>query len=300
MDIFDINSAKRIDRGFEGQKMFVLPPEAQEAFQNEPLLKSFLCTHLGYFPKAGGHYYQRSVGFDEWVFIYCIEGSGWCETKGELRKICPGEVLLLPTQIPHRYGAMASDPWTILWGHAQGTDAELLGREIIKDRFPSVEMGSHLLLQQVLFGALEVLQAGFVREHLISASASMRWVWSEIRRRSKFQESEGRASWLREILLQLHCNIEKNLSLGELAQLAGCTAPHLCRCFKDLTGYSPMDYHQRLKMMKACEMMLESQHAIAKIAELVGYNDPLYFSRLFKKNYGVSPRAWRDRRVLKY
>ena len=300
MDIFDINSEKRIDLGFEGQKIFVLPSEALRNFKKEALLASFLCTQLGYFPKAGGHYYQRSVGFDEWVFIYCVAGSGWCETHGEMRKIRSGEVLLLPPQIPHRYGASKSDPWSILWGHAVGSDADILGEEIVKNHFPTVELGTHLFLQQVFFGALEVLQAGFVREHLISASASMRWVWSEIRRRNKFQESEGRTSWLREVLLQMHNHIGKNFSLGDLAQLAGCTAPHLCRCFKDLTGYSPMDYLQRLRMMKACEMMLESEHPISKIAELVGYEDPQYFSRLFKKNYGASPRTWRDRRVLRY
>lgn len=299
-NIFDPpKDTPRLAIGFEGERIGTVAED--HAAMGDELLEGLLCTQLGYFPKAQGHYYQRHEDFPDWVVIVCRSGTGWCETDGELRKVVAGEVLVLEPHRPHRYGAGADDPWTIFWAHIRGSEADQWGRRIVGESFPCVEVGDHVLFQQLLMSSLDLLTVPEASiEACRSASAAMRYVLAEVLRRSHFRREKGRASWLGDMLEEFHRAPEQDLLLSDLAHELGYTVPHLSRCFKELTGYSPMDYLQRLRMMKACEKLLDCNGSIADIAASVGYHDPQYFSRLFKKNHGVPPRQWRDRRVLKY
>lgn len=79
----------------------------------------------------------------------------------------------------------------------------------------------------------------------------------------------------------------------DLAQLAGISAPQFFRRFRQATGSSPMDWLRRERANHAKRWLAETHEPIRDIAEEVGYRDPLYFSRDFKKLVGVSPADYR-------
>lgn len=60
-----------------------------------------------------------------------------------------------------------------------------------------------------------------------------------------------------------------------------------------MTGYSPYEYLRVMRMKKAAEMLLTEDLTIAEVAYSVGINDPFYFSKCFKNQFGVSPSAYR-------
>lgn len=78
-----------------------------------------------------------------------------------------------------------------------------------------------------------------------------------------------------------------------LANLCNITSTHFARVFKKLYDTTPKDYIIKLRMKRAEEYLLYSAYSVLEIAELLGYNDPAYFSAAFKKNYGVSPSEFR-------
>jgi YesN/AraC family two-component response regulator len=80
-----------------------------------------------------------------------------------------------------------------------------------------------------------------------------------------------------------------------LADLASISLSHFSLIFKKYTGTSPMLYVTKVRMDKAKEYLRESRKTIGEIACAVGYPDPLYFSRVFAKETGLSPREYRDR-----
>ena len=88
-------------------------------------------------------------------------------------------------------------------------------------------------------------------------------------------------------------NIDKRLSLDELAGLANLSRFHFANRYKALTGYSPIKHFLHLKMEAACRMLDTSRRSIGSIAEELGYTDALYFSRAFKGVVGLSPRDYR-------
>ncbi|MED1724596.1 helix-turn-helix transcriptional regulator [Brevibacillus parabrevis] len=68
------------------------------------------------------------------------------------------------------------------------------------------------------------------------------------------------------------------------------SVPHLSALFKKKTGYSLIDYLIRVRMEKAASLLVETDRQLREIAESVGYREPYYFGRLFKKVYGKSIR----------
>lgn len=99
-----------------------------------------------------------------------------------------------------------------------------------------------------------------------------------------------RISTLREIL-ELH--LYSNLSVEELAKLSGMSLSSFKREFKKQFGDSPLNYINTEKIKKAKDLLSLPELSISDIAYEVGFNDPLYFTRLFKKKEGKSPTEFR-------
>lgn len=93
--------------------------------------------------------------------------------------------------------------------------------------------------------------------------------------------------------------LSKPLQISELPRLAGMTPSSYCRAFKKLTGLSPGSYLTKLRMLKAKELMTDKHASLRDIAVSVGYQDELYFSRVFKKTEGISPSVYLKRRDRK-
>jgi transcriptional regulator GlxA family with amidase domain len=67
------------------------------------------------------------------------------------------------------------------------------------------------------------------------------------------------------------------------------------RRFRAATGHSPMDYVQTLRIEEAKQTLETSDTATDEIAYSLGYDDPTYFRRLFKKRTGITPGRYRQR-----
>ena len=90
--------------------------------------------------------------------------------------------------------------------------------------------------------------------------------------------------------LQQH--YDEDLSLKDLANLFFITPTYLSKWFKDKTGATITQFVENLRMERARELLEYTSLSVGEIGRRVGYEDSNYFSRVFKKIYGIPPSKW--------
>lgn len=86
-------------------------------------------------------------------------------------------------------------------------------------------------------------------------------------------------------------------TVGSLAGNAGLSRAALARRFNEIVGEPPLTFLTGWRMARAADLLLESDLNVGLVAQQVGYSSPFTFSTAFKRVYGVSPRAYRDREI---
>jgi AraC-like DNA-binding protein len=87
-------------------------------------------------------------------------------------------------------------------------------------------------------------------------------------------------------------NVEIRAYIRELGYSYG----HLCRIFKEHYGLAPLNFLNILRLEAAAAELSKAKTTVAEAGEKGGFNDPAYFSRIFKKHFGMPPSEWRARR----
>ena len=93
-------------------------------------------------------------------------------------------------------------------------------------------------------------------------------------------------------------HMSEKIKVDDFAKTIGMTSTHISRIFKQETGESLLPYINKQKMLYARHLMKDSQLKIKEIAEAVGFEDQLYFNKVFKKYYNCTPRDFRKQFVI--
>ncbi len=89
-------------------------------------------------------------------------------------------------------------------------------------------------------------------------------------------------------------NVNQPLRISTLSAMSGVSVSLFFSLFKSATGSSPMVFFIRLRMQRARDLLRNRELSVKETAFLLGYNDPCYFSRLFKRVNGIAPRDYRN------
>jgi len=85
----------------------------------------------------------------------------------------------------------------------------------------------------------------------------------------------------------------EQIIIEDYAQSRGMSVSWFLRNFKQITNTSPMQYVLNLRINNAVSLLENTDYNVTEIGAIVGYDNPLYFSRIFKKQKGVSPKDYR-------
>ncbi|MGH7977999.1 MAG: helix-turn-helix domain-containing protein [Limisphaerales bacterium] len=285
-------------RGFAGERIVVLPQATVEAAKHNNILKLLFPTSMGYFPKAAEHLRARESGAAQTIFIYCVRGCGWVVAGGRRRDIKRDQLLILPANVPHAYGANKEEPWSVFWFHAIGSSVpsylEAFG---ISSSNPLVSLAGDIQLTAHFEEALKALERGFSLSQLLYAAHALThllglMLWNK----DQFQQRQATVHERVEKTIEFMRNhLEEPLTVGSLATIAGLSASRYSVVFRKNTGHSPIEYLIRLRMQRAVHLLGTTSLPVKTISNKVGWEDPLYFSRLFRSIHGFSPAHYRLR-----
>ena len=90
-------------------------------------------------------------------------------------------------------------------------------------------------------------------------------------------------------------HLNQSVRVAEFAAQANVSLSHFFALFKRRNGSAPMDYFTQLRMQHACRLLNGTSASVKEVAAAMGYNDPFYFSRVFKSVNRVAPSRYRVR-----
>lgn len=99
---------------------------------------------------------------------------------------------------------------------------------------------------------------------------------------------------VRDSITYLQNHYQKQITVTGLARMTGISSGHYTRLFKRLTGFTPKEYIIQIRINKAKELLAYNNLPLKEVASQAGYDDELYFSKLFKQAVGVAPTIYKS------
>lgn len=292
---------KRAEKGegFPGQRIVVLPRSVMGRAKEHGLIDSLLPTDVGYFPHAQGHLRERPTGADQAIFIYCTKGFGWCELASRHHTVKAGELLVVPPNVPHVYGADKRRPWSIHWFHVAGDKLNLFLNElgVSVDR-PVIGLGEDTQLLSLFEELLDILEHGYTTLQLVYASQALAHLMAVMIRdhRNGHTEQPTSKQKITRTVEYMKQHVHQSLKLDALAGVANLSRSRYTALFKEQMGFAPMDYFARLRMHFACQLLDTTDLSVKAVAGRLGFDDPLYFSKVFRAMNEKTPTQYRKMR----
>jgi len=248
---------------------------------------------MGYYPNACGHRMKRSKPDDHLLF-YCVDGSGLVNHGDERSQVTAGDVVLLRQGVPHEYAADTKAPWSLYWLHFQGVRATEFCEHVNGGgEQPIVHVGVLPALIALFNTILAARHTGYSSLSFIHAANQIRQLFTHIAIDAQTPTGHQGALDLSLIQAFMRENLHRSLDLDMLAHVAGLSKFHFSHRYRLATGYPPMRHLTHMKMEAACRLLDTTDHSIQHIASTLSFDDPLYFSRAFRRVIGCSPRHYR-------
>ena len=292
-----MSNKSHIKKGFQGEKMNVVPREVLNMHTSHKFDRNLYLTDIGYFPKARNHYRKRPRGCSEFILIYCIEGYGTINIEGKDHRLSPHSFFIVNANTPHCYYADEKEPWSIYWVHFAGEFSVQF-----YNKFIELNDGAHI---NIPFERNRIAEFEYLID-LISIGISKdifeyacmllyktigSFLYYSLKSTSIMDNNNDKV--IEEIKDYLKNNISEKITVSKIANEFHKSNSSIFSLFKKKTGYSIIHYFNLLKIQHACELINLTSMPIKEISYHLNFQDPLYFSRLFKKYMGVSPSEYR-------
>lgn len=273
---------------------FLTPSFMLEKMARHPLTKDCYPTAMGYYPEASNHRMVRER-HDDNLLLYCTAGRGELAVGDWRSAVLPGNIMLLPQGVTHAYQADEADPWTLYWVHFQGASTRVFMQHLgYREGRPLADAGVSPLLIGAFTNLLEVRRTGYSTRAFINAANHLRHLLTQMSLEISAHAGRLQSGFeLEQVQAYMLEHIDQQLSLDALARVANMSKYHFSNRYKALTGYPPVRHFLNMKMEHACHLLDSTDLGVGEIARRVGYEDPLYFSRLFSKTIGSSARSYR-------
>lgn len=257
--------------------------------RNAPLILS-----LAGVSRCDGTYSIRRSMCPLTVIEYVEHGEGILSVEDFFGRPCAGDVYIAPAWKDLRYASSAENPWVKHWFNLAGPLPEALLSAYGLS-------GSYLFKNAAAPGAL--IMQGIRTLRTLPASEQIPYMELQLLRivqalaalRKTPAGKTGEEDITERIREFLHRYILKPMpDLPSIALAAGRSPAQTIRIFRRGTGMTPYHYLLKKKMEAASKLLRESRMRIAGIAQTLGFHDEYYFSRLFRRFYGVPPKAFRN------
>lgn len=255
-------------------------------------------TEIGEIEVEQGTIWECREPADQHFLAFCTRGSGIVLLSGEQLPLTADQYFIVPKNQCFKFYNGSNIHARFLIAGFNGTTADQLSREysVVRNLTPSVNnmVANREMLFDEIFNNLakgfhdqKITFVNFCFGHLLAA-----FIFANQTSEDLADESNPA---VRKAIQYFKKNLDKKLTLRQVAQEAGYATTYFTILFKKVTNYPPLSYFSHLKILKACEYLDYTSLKIKDISYRLGYSDPYYFTRDFRKKMGLSPRQYRNR-----
>lgn len=239
----------------------------------------------------------RPRGRLDFQLLYIASGRAHFHIDGEEKIVTAGHMILYRPKEMQKYEYYGEDQTEVYWVHFTGGDVTNILRSygLTKD-MKVFYCGSGLEYKNHFRSMIQELQmckddySEMLEIHLRQIFIKLHRYFNTI---SKVENNNQIAKDIDNAMLYFSEHYNEDISIEDYAKEHLMSTSWFIRNFKQYTGSTPMQYILSKRIYNA-ETLLQNEHYnITEIANIIGYENPLYFSRIFKKVKGISPTEYR-------
>lgn len=231
----------------------------------------------------------RPEGRLDWHIIFVIEGECMAEYGGRDTLLSKKYFVIYPPHARQKYSYSGEKPTRAFWLHFGGTEV----RHIMED----CGLGGGVYHSQSS-AELRALFPPMIREYRtkqplweLRGAGLLAQLLSELAR--SISNDRRMDDFVAALVEHIHDDCASDIDISNLAAQAGFSRSHFDYLFRTQVGTSPHRYLLEVRLKEASWLLRHTDLPVAAVALQVGFPDPFYFSRLYKKHYGISPKEER-------
>jgi len=222
-----------------------------------------------------------------YLIHYVMDGKGMFERQGIVYNLGKGNMFLIRPHELTFYKADEENPWSYVWIGFSGSLVEELIDGSGFDESPIVYSPSCAFIFKNMISANKLGQ---------SAEIYLCGLIFELFARLKEENNVStRAAqiYARRAENYIQSNYMYDISVASIAEMLGIDRRYLYRIFVEYIGMSPKNYISKYRLRKAAELLSQYDCIVSEAARSCGYKDMFNFSKMFKKEYGISPSEYK-------
>lgn len=243
----------------------------------------------------------RPRGRIDFQLLYIASGKAYFHFGSEENEtvVTAGHMVLYRPREMQKYEYYAIDQTEVYWVHFTGNDVtNLLRKYEIPIKEHIFYTGTSPEYQWIFRQMIQELQ-NCRENYQMLLTMLLGQIFIHINRQLKegnkatsymLEETERATRYFSE-------NYNKPICIEEYAESRHVSACWFIRQFKHYTGMPPMQYILSIRIANAQNLLETTSYTVSEVASIIGYDNPLYFSRLFKKQLGMSPTEYRKRQA---
>lgn len=255
---------------------------------------SELAKELYFYPTWCGHYYctknyyMKRESFPPLLIVYVRNGTFRFEYRGMSYNAEKGDVVLLDCSEPHYY--RACDGLEFVYMHFDGSNSHAICQHILNQNGPLFRNENNALTGNLLYNMVNFYQNDGI-ETMFQSSMRIYHIFEYLLTTNRQQYEKG--NFVEDAIRYIRSNIADDISLESLASKANLSTFHFAHCFKEQTGFSPMDFVITTRLNQSKVLLANTSKSIAEIAYEIGYSSASSFINMFTKRECISPGQYR-------
>lgn len=238
----------------------------------------------------------RPRGRRDFQLIYVASGKAHFHFGEEERIVTAGHIVLYRPKEPQKYEYYGKDQTQVFWVHFTGNDVTNILRSYgITDNKKVFYCGSSLDNQNLFRKMINELQmskenyAEMLEMYLRQIFITMQRAFIGTIKKEKARVVDK----IEKATVYFNENYSQEINIDEYAEQMHVSVSWFIRNFRESTGLTPMQYILSKRIYNAEILLQDPSYNVSEISRVVGYDNPLYFSRIFKKAKGLSPSEYR-------